>query len=283
MRLLTMAVLLSLVGCGGGKTGTAATCPSSMIPCGPGCMPKDAVCCDPVNGNSYCASAAGGGCIAQTGCSDTSEPSRFCCSTNSSIGSYDCPTGLACGIACEAAGSSCCAGANCGTLGTPGSPSSGGTPDLGSGASRTITLTANGVAFDLSVDASAIKASAPYLTDIQGDDASDSPQHTVTLQLGVYPPVIGTYNCGTELPDGTAPPGTYGVDLSYYGSGAAWSAGVNGAALQGSTPTSCTISVTSYTAGGTFEGTFSGSLAQNDAPNVAPIAITNGHFKLTAP
>lgn len=134
-----------------------------------------------------------------------------------------------------------------------------------------LTLAVDGVAIDLSSIARATQSNSPYLTDIGGQDASGST--FLTLELSAYPPTAATYSCPTD-----------GVGLLYStSSGGAYYAGVNSAALTGSTPTSCTITVTSYTAAGMpFEGTFSGTVARANVPGSTHV-ITNGHFKLAAP
>lgn len=139
------------------------------------------------------------------------------------------------------------------------------------GSGQVVTLTVDGTSLDLSAVASAYRSNAPYLTDVGAQDSSGS--SFLTLELGVYPPTAGTYSCPTN-----------GVGMIYSsGGGAAYYAGANSAALTGSTPTSCTITVTSYTAAGMpFEGTFSGTLARANVPG-STHAITNGHFRLTAP
>jgi hypothetical protein len=157
-----------------------------------------------------------------------------------------------------------CLCASCG-----GSSSSGGTPP-GGGTGAVLTLTVDGTPLDLSTSAGAIQSTPPYLTDIQGQDATGS--NYVTLQLGAYPPVVATYSCPTN-----------GVAILYSNGSAGFCSGVNSTALTGSTPTSCTITVTSYSAAGMpLEGTFSGTVAQADVPGSTHV-ISDGHFKLTAP
>jgi hypothetical protein len=154
-----------------------------------------------------------------------------------------------------------CLGAACG-----GSSSTG---DAGPG--QGVTLTVDGTAVDLSATAGATHSNAPYLTDVSGRDSTSATN--LTLELSAYPPVTGTYSCPTN-----------GVGIIYSTSGAAaFYAGVNSAALTGSTPTSCTITVTSYSAAGApLEGTFSGTLAQANVPGSTHV-ITNGHFNVTSP
>jgi hypothetical protein len=136
-----------------------------------------------------------------------------------------------------------------------------------------LSLVADGTSIDLSALTSATKANAQYLTDIDGQDGpTDSATHFLTLSLGAYPPVAGTYSCGTD-----------GVDVSYTSNGQTFSAGVNSAGLRDTRATSCTITVTSYAAAGAvFEGTFTGRLIPNNS-SAAALTMTDGQFKLTAP
>jgi hypothetical protein len=145
----------------------------------------------------------------------------------------------------------------------------GSTPAGGGG--TTLTFDLDGTAMDLSNAAGATASNAPYLTDVAGHDSEDS--NYLTIELSVAPPVAGTYSCPTD-----------GVGIIYSPSGSAgFYAGSNSSALTGSTQTSCTITVTSYTASGQpFEGTFSGTLAKANSPGVTHV-ITNGHFKMNAP
>lgn len=146
------------------------------------------------------------------------------------------------------------------------STSPGGSPGS---SSQVLTLSVDGAAVDLSARSGATKANAPYSSEIQGQDAAGST--FLTIELGVYPPVAGTYSCPTN-----------GVGI-LYSSGGAYYAGVNSAALTDPTPTSCTITITSYSgAGQPFEGTFSGTLAEAHVAN-ATHTITNGHFRMLAP
>ena len=147
----------------------------------------------------------------------------------------------------------------------------GGSSPAGGGSGQVLTLTVDGNAVDLSATAGATRSNAPYLTDVAGRDSAGTTN--LTLELSVYPPVAGTYSCPTN-----------GVGIIYStGSGAAFYAGVNSSALTGSTPTSCTITVTSYTAAGMpLEGTFSGTLAQANVAGSTHV-ITNGHFNATSP
>jgi hypothetical protein len=118
--------------------------------------------------------------------------------------------------------------------------------------------------------AGAVKSNAPYFTDVQGSDAGG--QNFVTIELSVYPPMAGTYTCGTN-----------GVGLLISTPTAAFYSGVNSAALTQGSQTSCAITVTSYTAAGApLTGTFSGTLGKANTAG-STVVITNGHFQVTAP
>lgn len=136
---------------------------------------------------------------------------------------------------------------------------------------QTVTLTVDGVAVDLSAITKANQTTAPYLSEVQAGNTDSST--TLVLEFGTYPPVAGTYSCPTD-----------GVAILYSTSVGGFYSGVNSAGLTDPTPTSCTITITSYTAAGApFEGTFSGTVAGGGNVAGTTHVITNGHFKVTAP
>jgi hypothetical protein len=145
------------------------------------------------------------------------------------------------------------------------------TAPAGSGVStQVVTLTVDGVAMDLSAIARAQQTTAPYLTNIGASNAQSTTN--LNIEISAYPPVAGTHSCPTN---------GVGIDLSV--GGVAFYSGVNAVVLTQPTPTSCTITITSYTAAGApFEGTFSATVASN-TPVISTHVITNGHFTLTAP
>lgn len=90
------------------NAGLIGRCPKSTYPCGSGCMPISAACCDDGTRrtSSYCTNSAGGGCRpnpsndctapAPSGDLSPRPPSAFCCGSSASArpeGSFDCPEG----------------------------------------------------------------------------------------------------------------------------------------------------------------------------------------------
>jgi hypothetical protein len=147
--------------------------------------------------------------------------------------------------------------------------SSGGSSTGPNGSGQAVSLTVDGVAMTLAAPASATQSNAPYFTSISASGA----QGSIILELGAYPPVAATHTCGTD-----------GVDVIYSATGGpAYYAGVNSTSFTNPYPTSCTITVTSFTAAGKpFQGTFSGTVVlANDGGSKH--VITNGQFTLTAP
>jgi hypothetical protein len=88
-------------------------CPTGQRRCGNGCIPVangDTVCCDLGDNrtSAYCDNAAGGAregaCFPLAGCG-----SEFCCASNGSFSSNDCPTGQHhCGLLCYSLDHPCC-------------------------------------------------------------------------------------------------------------------------------------------------------------------------------
>jgi hypothetical protein len=106
--------------------GLIGRCPKSTYPCGNGCMPLSAACCDDGTRrtSNYCTNSAGGGCRpnpnndckAPAPSGDLSErpPSEFCCASTLSAkpeGSFDCPAGQhhCTGPSCVPIEQPCCA------------------------------------------------------------------------------------------------------------------------------------------------------------------------------
>lgn len=92
------------------------TCRAGTHPCGNGCIPTNAVCCDDGTGktSSYCTNGAAG-CVengADRGCNavfPSGARAQFCCGTAGSFGSNDCPEGERhCGLLCVPVGEPCC-------------------------------------------------------------------------------------------------------------------------------------------------------------------------------
>lgn len=97
-------------------TGLVGRCKYGTVPCGNGCMPVDAACCDDGtrHTSSYCTNSAGGGCRPNANQCTTPSPGQpaaaFCCASNTQEGSFDCPDGQHhCGLACVPIGQACCA------------------------------------------------------------------------------------------------------------------------------------------------------------------------------
>lgn len=106
--------------------GLVGRCTRSTVPCGNGCMPESAACCDDGTRrtSNYCTNSAGGGCRPNpsrtckapgpSGTLDPREPSEFCCSASTSSalpeGSFDCPAGThhCTGTSCVPIGQRCC-------------------------------------------------------------------------------------------------------------------------------------------------------------------------------
>lgn len=91
------------------------TCPSGTHPCGDGCIPTLAVCCDDGSQktSSYCTNGA-------TGCFPNTDArcnavfpmgvvAQFCCGESGTIGTNDCPEGQHhCGTLCQPSNVPCC-------------------------------------------------------------------------------------------------------------------------------------------------------------------------------
>jgi hypothetical protein len=90
-----------------------ASCPEDTTGCGNGCIPSGGVCCAPGSptSSSYCTNAAGACSGNEAGTCPgafTSGAAQFCCSTNGSFGSNDCPAGEHhCGLLCWPTSHSC--------------------------------------------------------------------------------------------------------------------------------------------------------------------------------
>jgi hypothetical protein len=117
MRAWILAVAASCAACSSGAK-PDFYCPKGTAPCGNGCRPAEAVCCEDSNdskSSSYCTNGAGGGCYPNPngGCAaavPSGAVAKFCCSSNTSIGSNDCPEGQHhCGLLCQANSVPCCA------------------------------------------------------------------------------------------------------------------------------------------------------------------------------
>jgi hypothetical protein len=112
---LILVIAPLLAGCGlFGKP--SFTCRAGTHPCGDGCIPTLAVCCDDGSGStsSYCTNGAAG-CVPNTdarGCNavfPAGVRAQFCCGESGTIGSNDCPEGEHhCGTLCQPVGEPCC-------------------------------------------------------------------------------------------------------------------------------------------------------------------------------
>ncbi len=117
-RLASASALVLLASCGDAASDLVERCERGTVPCGNGCMPEGAACCDDGNRStsSYCPDAAGRGCRKARGgevCMPPAprfEASLYCCSERSSGGSFDCDEGSRhCGLKCIPFGYPCCA------------------------------------------------------------------------------------------------------------------------------------------------------------------------------
>lgn len=110
-----LGLLPLLLGCG--LFGTPPfKCRAGTHPCGNGCIPTMAVCCDDGSGttSSYCTNGSAG-CEpndASRGCQavfPSGTTAKFCCGTAGSFGSNDCPEGQRhCGTLCQPTNVPCC-------------------------------------------------------------------------------------------------------------------------------------------------------------------------------
>lgn len=123
---LSAGLLIGFGGCScGSSTNTQPRrlrCAQGTTPCGNGCIPVSAVCCDDgtARTSSYCTNAGGGaapGCFANDRDCAAAFPSgqraRYCCGKSGTFGSNDCPPGQRhCGLLCP--GLTCAANERCG-------------------------------------------------------------------------------------------------------------------------------------------------------------------------
>lgn len=117
MRTPWLVGLLTLcVGCGLVRT-PPFKCRAGTHPCGNGCIPTMAVCCDDGSGttSSYCTNGAAG-CFpndGSRGCQavfPSGTTAKFCCGDMGNFGSNDCPDGQRhCGTLCQPSDAPCCA------------------------------------------------------------------------------------------------------------------------------------------------------------------------------
>lgn len=90
---------------------TQNVCHKDLKQCGSGCIPGNAVCCDKINGNSYCLWPD---TQCKTNPETNGEKERFICSNDEKVKSYDCPIGqVFCGMFCIDIGKKCCLGGVC--------------------------------------------------------------------------------------------------------------------------------------------------------------------------
>lgn len=106
-----------LSGCFGSCSGTKKFgCPPDTVACGNGCRPaSDTVCCDDGTRytSAYCTNSAGGGCFVNDRDCQAGFPlgtaAEFCCASNGTFGSNDCPAGQRhCGLECRDVEVPCC-------------------------------------------------------------------------------------------------------------------------------------------------------------------------------
>jgi hypothetical protein len=118
MRAWVLLVLPFFVGCGvvGSLGAPPFKCRAGTHPCGDGCIPTMAVCCDDGAGktSSYCTNGATG-CFPNDdarGCQAVfpgGTRAKFCCGDTGAIGSNDCPDGQHhCGTLCQPTSEPCC-------------------------------------------------------------------------------------------------------------------------------------------------------------------------------
>ena len=127
-------VAVALLGCKAalnepaGSSGSSKTlfrCKLGTVPCGNGCMPQGAICCNTgsTTESSYCTNRAGGGCypvpvgesiVQPDAVSGEGQPGYWCSQTpidtqQPEFASFTCKTGMhACGNACYALDTPCC-------------------------------------------------------------------------------------------------------------------------------------------------------------------------------
>ncbi|MBE2254105.1 MAG: hypothetical protein IAE78_31545 [Myxococcus sp.] len=115
-HLVSLSLPLLLVGCGLFSAKPTFRCRAGTHPCGDGCIPTMAVCCDDGSGttSSYCTNGATGchvnddsrGCQAVF---PSGQRAKFCCGEQGSFGSNDCPEGQRhCGTLCQPVATPCC-------------------------------------------------------------------------------------------------------------------------------------------------------------------------------
>jgi hypothetical protein len=128
---------------------------------------------------------------------------------------------------------------------------------------NTVSLNANGVPLVLSAEGGLALVGPPAYAVITAGDFVLQPQHVVNITLGAYPLAVGsTQTCGMP-----------GVGIAYSDTGKDF--------ITGSTD-SCTITITAFSGfGNPLEGTFSG-IVSSAGRGLAPVTITNGHFKVAA-
>lgn len=111
---------------------TQPNCPTGTYQCGYGCLANSSRCCNSSDGSDWndgtfecpngqlstCTPNTGGNC---KGAVSSTSTSRYCCSTNSDVGSLDCTDGtVVCNMNCVPVGAVCCSlqnPSNCGTVG----------------------------------------------------------------------------------------------------------------------------------------------------------------------
>ena len=116
MRSAVLMLVFAIWGCSGGASNFQ--CPTGTLPCGNGCRPASTICCEGQNSSatsSYCTNSAGAGCYQNTSARNCqagfplNTVAQFCCSSNGSFGSNDCPAGQHhCGAICQSINVPCC-------------------------------------------------------------------------------------------------------------------------------------------------------------------------------
>jgi len=269
----------------GSQQKTQPDCPLGTRQCGYGCLVNSCRCCNSATYSSdwdegtfecpgaliaTCQPNTGGHCTAAvSGTGEARTASKFCCSTDSDVGTKDCKNGLvACNQNCVPVGSVCCSAqdqTNCGTVGGAAEPDDSGggiagtwtgtysmTSDFSYQCPNVTTLSYNGsVTWTLTEDLIGMVSGTVSMTGVLAQDVQSGPTtQCSTVTLSPSAPVVkdGGYVAGASVQ----------VNVEF-GFGSAW--GTNQLLFFSGTLSGSTISgtITGMTSGGTggTTGTFS--------------------------